>query len=292
MWNKNRIDKYNNFSLKLNYKKSSYFILIFICLIAIYYLASSSFSRMTIPTNPINNHSFIMTKKVFDSMISNQSVAKYLKNSPIYLIGGTKVTGYKIIPTADFKDETLLAANINKLPRGTKAILYDDEAWSYTPLTQQQNPVHYYKLAGQLAHSRGLKLLATPALDLIKVLNPTAKGNNQQINSYLKDNLAYKIAKYADVYEIQSQRLIQNKSLFNKLIAQASRQAKNSNQHVTVIAGISTCAGSPSSSQMAQAIKDTSTKVNGWWLNIPGHSPSSPNCQYSPSIAINSLASL
>ncbi len=279
-------------NLTNNYKKSIYLILLLVCILTIVYLSNSSLKQSTIPRNSTSINSWIMTKKVFDSITSNQSVAQYLKKSTVYLIGGSNVKGYTIIPTADFKDETLLAANINKLPTGTKAILYDDESWSYTPRVQQQDPAYYYKLAGQLAHSHGLKLIATPALDLIKVLNPSSKGNVQATSSYLKDNLAKEIASYADIYEIQSQRLIQNQTLFNNFINQSAKQAKTANSNIAVLAGVSTCAGSPTYQQLAQAIKNSANTVNGWWLNVPGSSPSSPNCKYSPSLIEQTIRSI
>ncbi len=44
--------------------------------------------------------------------------------------------------------------------------MYDPENWSATPVNEQQDPVKYMTLFGQLAHANGLKVIQAPALDL------------------------------------------------------------------------------------------------------------------------------
>ena len=50
-----------------------------------------------------------------------------------------------------------------------KWVMYDPEDWSQTPVNEQQDPVKYMKLFGQLAHANGLKVVEAPAMDLCSV---------------------------------------------------------------------------------------------------------------------------
>src|ERR1700735_3061823 len=50
-----------------------------------------------------------------------------------------------------------------------KWVMYDPENWTATPLNEQQDPVKYMTLFGQLAHAHGLKVIQAPALDLATV---------------------------------------------------------------------------------------------------------------------------
>ncbi len=50
-----------------------------------------------------------------------------------------------------------------------KWVMYDPENWAATPVNEQQDPVKYMTLFGQLAHANGLKVIQAPALDLATV---------------------------------------------------------------------------------------------------------------------------
>ena len=50
-----------------------------------------------------------------------------------------------------------------------KWVMYDPENWTATPVDEQQDPVKYMTLFGQLAHAHGLKVIQAPALDLATV---------------------------------------------------------------------------------------------------------------------------
>ena len=53
-----------------------------------------------------------------------------------------------------------------------KWVMYDPENWAATPVNEQQDPVKYMTLFGQLAHANGLKVIQGPALDLATVTGP------------------------------------------------------------------------------------------------------------------------
>ena len=56
-------------------------------------------------------------------------------------------------------------------------VMYDPEHWSKTPVSEQQNPVRYMTLFGQLAHAHGLKVIQAPALDLAYVTGSVLPRN-------------------------------------------------------------------------------------------------------------------
>src|SRR6266542_53536 len=54
----------------------------------------------------------------------------------------------------------------NLLPRGIKAISYDDENWHFTAASEIAHPVYSTKLASNLAHQHGLQFISSPGMDL------------------------------------------------------------------------------------------------------------------------------
>ncbi len=56
-----------------------------------------------------------------------------------------------------------------------KWVMYDPENWDATPVNEQQDPVKYMTLFGQLAHANGLKVIQPrPDLATVTVLPPPA----------------------------------------------------------------------------------------------------------------------
>jgi hypothetical protein len=238
------------------------------------------------PTN-LTGHVWIFTKGAFDAVIKDPIAASRLRHDTIYLIAGAPVAGYNIIPTIDFHDETQLARDISSRASYVKAVLYDNEDDSKTPKKQRINFAYYYKLAGQMAHQDGLQLVATPALNLTESLDPSADlgvgsppATPAMLAAYLSDDIAYNTAKYSNVIDIQSQGLTQESGVLSNFVQQASAQAKSANPNVTVLAGLSTCAGFPTNGQqLASAAEATAPYVSGWWMNIPAASGDIPNCE-------------
>lgn len=149
------------------------------------------------------------------------------------------------------------------------AVLYDCEAWRFTPEEEQKNPVYYYGLAAELAHRHGLKLIAAPATTLRKVLLAPTGPNTYP--PFMRTGIVGPIAKIADIFEIQAQGLLPQPDKFVDLVRNAAQEARAANPNIVFLAGLST---EPSgrmvtAADLQQAVARTQSLVAGYWLNIP-----------------------
>jgi hypothetical protein len=174
-------------------------------------------------------------------------------------------------------------------PSGIWGVLYDPEAWRFTPPAERRNVPDYARRAAQLAHSRGLKLVVTPATDLAHVLLPRP-GNIYR--AFVRLELARRIAPAADVYEIQSQGAETRPRLFVGYVAQEAAQVRAANPRAALLAGLST---NPhglrvTAPQIFHEVLATRHLVQGYWLNVPSGGPSCPTCARArPKVAIQLL---
>lgn len=159
------------------------------------------------------------------------------------------------------------------------AVLYDCEAWKFTPLEEQKNPVYYYGLAAELAHSHHLKLIAAPATTLRKVLLPPTGPDTYP--PFMRTGIVGPIAKVADIFEIQAQGLLPQPDKFVDLVHNAAAEARAANPKIVFLAGLST---SPSgrmvtAADLFHAVAQTKPLVEGYWLNIPSKSEYCEACE-------------
>jgi len=228
--------------------------------------ASSSRSQLNgAPNKPSTKvRYFIMSTQVLNSMVANPRARLAIKNDYIFVINNPKIqlssltAGLKLIKTEDFTSEAQLANHIDNLPLNTKAVLYDNEPWSYTPQNEQQNILYYYQQAAKLVHQHNLSLIATPVISNVV-------GDKTNINLFVQ------IAKIANVFDIQSQYDQNITSMYLghvKPIAQAIAQASPS---TIILSGLSTNprAGIPTPAQLDADAFSVSPYVSGYWLNIP-----------------------
>ena len=168
---------------------------------------------------------------------------------------------------------------INAISAGTRAILYDNENWSLTPLPERAQPILYAARAEALVHRHRMKFVFTPASDLADahVRSPGAGGSSYQ--RYLEQGLAGRGARVSDVFEIQSQQ-IEGTSAFLPFATLATAQAKAANPDAMLLLGIGTNPGGRSVTARAllHAYLSTRTKANGYWLNIPSRGRACPSC--------------
>ena len=117
-----------------------------------------------------------------------------------------------------------------------KAVLYDNEAWSFTPDFEQRAPGSYMAMAAELTHSHHLLFMASPGLSLTSVLR---SGVTRRATAYLELGLAAQAAKVADVVDIQAQSLERSNGAYVDFVKEAAAQARRANPNVTVLAGVS-----------------------------------------------------
>src|ERR1035441_966247 len=68
------------------------------------------------------------------------------------------------------------AIRARQLPPGIFGVLYDPEAWTFTPAAEQQNPVQAATAAAAVAHAHGMRFIVAPAIDLTNVLSSSGTG--------------------------------------------------------------------------------------------------------------------
>lgn len=184
------------------------------------------------------------------------------------------------------------AFNQGKIGPDVKAILYDSEAWSFTPPEEQRNFGTYAKMVADLVHGHGLQVIMAPAVDLVRNLAPPSEPRYE---AYLRLRLAAEAARYADVYEIQSQGSEKALPKFTQFVLAAAQQARAANPNVRVYAGLSTNPSGQSVTAQAivRAVDATRSGVDGYWFNVPAPSDYCPQCNaFLPELAIEVLRQL
>jgi hypothetical protein len=229
--------------------------------------------------------------------LSQHSRQELFGNTGTYLVESADGTDEGVTgaaATATFTSYTTLRATLadGGLPRGTKAVLFDDEHWSLTPSVEQLHPAEYEELAAALVHAHHLLFVTAPATDLTEVLAP---GDSDHYAAYIKLGLAASAARYANVVDIQAQGAELDLAKYASFVEQAAAQARKANSRVVVLAGIST---NPSgqhvtSAEFTAAFKAARPYVAGFWLNIPQAGTACPACGTpQPKAAIPLLESL
>ena len=219
---------------------------------------------------------WIMTAPVVAALAAQPDIRSALAADRIYEIlrpGEQPETGLNIVPTISYGSEADLAAAVTggQLPSYVKAVLYDNEHWSATPTAEQIAPATYYKLAAEVAHSSGLQLVATPAIYLVEVTS-SGTTNAVEATQFLRANILKDVAPYADVIDVQAQRLETDQQMYSAFLASAVAQIRAANSQVMILAGISIHPSSTESivADLVRLVATSRGYVSGYWLNVPG----------------------
>ena len=225
---------------------------------------------------------WMLTRAALAQMIIQPAVRVRLGRSPVYQIlqpGQQPLTVAGAVPVVTFAAVAGLrqAVTGQQLPAGTRAVLYDPEAWSFTPHAEQVAPARAAQHALSLARAHGLRLIVAPALNLTTVQPGLAGPRWRQ---FLKLGLAGQLARVSDVIELQAQSLERSTRTYAAFVRAAAAQARKANPAVQVLAGLSTNPPGAvvGSGQLIAAIRATERLVDGYWLNIPGRGPRCPAC--------------
>lgn len=232
---------------------------------------------------PASGPSWLLTLGALQEVMADPVIRAGLPRERVYELlqpGERPMRGVGALPVVTFSAVAALQDAISRgtLPAGTRAVLYDPEAWSYTPVSEQRDPVHAAARAAELAHAHGLLLIAAPALSLTGVLAPGDHAPGWR--RFLGLGLAAGFARVADVVELQAQSLERDSATYLAFVGAAAAQARASNPRVSVVAGVSTNPpGTPvDSQQVITAVHLTQSVVDGYWLNIPFPSRHCPAC--------------
>jgi hypothetical protein len=233
-------------------------------------------------TGPGDRSTWMLTRGALAQVLSDPAVAARLEAARVYEIltpGETPLTAAGAEPVVTFSSVSALrqAVDGGRLPSGTRAVLYDPEAWPYTPGSEQRDPVRAAQQAAAITRAHHLSLIVAPALDLATA-QPGPGGPLWR--RYLRLDLAGAMARVATVVEIQAQSLEREPRTYRAFVRAAAAQARAASPRVTVLAGLSTNPPGPavSGQQLASAVQASSAAVSGYWLNIPGQGPRCPAC--------------
>jgi hypothetical protein len=148
-----------------------------------------------------------------------------------------------------------------------KWVMYDPEGWANTPSAEQKDPVKYLGLFASLAHSKGYKVIETPARDLgnVATVCPLNTKTGENLNEwYVRCKIAAGAAN-ADVLVVQDQVNTTNLTDYTWLFSNARAQAVAVNATVQVDAEVSTNYGN--ADDMVAAAKSV-PKANGFYVSM------------------------
>jgi hypothetical protein len=217
---------------------------------------------------------WVVSVKALESVASDPAALDVLESGTIYEIVSARqspVAGVNAVVTDDFPSYAAMSAAVlsNALVPGTKALLYDPEDWSATPVDEQENVVSYIGDAVTLAHQHGLRLIVTPALDLVEVLAP-GTPRALEVSKFLSLGIE-QAAAAADVVDIQAQSREHSPTLYAAFVLKAAAAIRAARPQAIVIAGLSTnpITGAVTAGTLAAAIDSVKSAVQGYWLNMP-----------------------
>jgi len=225
---------------------------------------------------------WMLARSALSQVVTQPAVRAGLARSRVYEIlkpGQQPLAVAGAVPVVTFSAVSTLrqAVTGHELPAGTSALLYDPEAWAFTPRAEQTDPARAARQALRVARAHGLKLIVAPALNLT-IVQPGLSGFRWQ--QFLHLGLAGAMARVSDVVELQAQSLERSTTTYAAFVRAAAAQARAANPAVQILAGLSTNppGAAVSSRQLIAAIRATRGLVDGYWLNIPGRGPRCPTC--------------
>lgn len=245
-------------------------------------ITSPSQTSETVAASQKVTAKWVINSNVLKVLSKYQKIFSYITTQGVIEvtpIGSTPLVGEGIIPAVKFASSKRLVQAISSglIPTWAKAVVYDPEAWSLTPLPEQENPVTASDAASVAVRGAGLIYVVTPALDLTKVLAPGTPFDGQSLVAL---NLYGNLAKSADVMVVQSQSLEGDPTKFKALLSQSSKQANTTNSNIDLLGGLSTNLHGTTAtiSELTSSFSSGTGYVNGFWFNVPGYSVECPTC--------------
>jgi hypothetical protein len=238
---------------------------------------------------------WLLSRSVLAELIPDPVAVSELSGKLVYELlqpGEPPLPGVVAEPVVTFASAAALesAVKAGQLPSGTFGVLYDPESWVFTPVTEQQNPVQAATAAAAVAHAHGLRLIVAPALDLTTV--SASGGTDPGWRQFLDLDLVGRLAKVADVVELQAQSLEQDTNVYTAFVQAAAAQASAARPGIDLLAGLSTNPPGVAmeARQLTAAIQATRSVVDGYWLNVPVPGMQCPTCNAArPAIAVQVL---
>jgi hypothetical protein len=208
------------------------------------------------------------------SQVDSATASHFFNTSTAYGAGASLVktpvqAGYATTPVLNYTSYAQFSSDISSgaITYPYKWVMYDPEDWSQTPVNEQQDPVKYMELFGQLAHAHGLKVIEAPAMDLCSVSGTNYPRLSGETCSawFSRVNIAGAAATGGDIFVLQDESNTTNLSQYDSLYATTSAQARSANSGVKVYSEVSTANGT--AAQMASATQSISP--DGMYVAAP-----------------------
>ena len=249
-------------------------------------------------TGNLHTPAWLLTRSALSQLTAEPAARNLLQRAEVLEVlrpGQRPLVEVAAQPVVTFASAVALEETIRsgRLPPRTYGVLYDPEAWAFTPAAEQRDPARAATRAAAAAHADGLRLIVAPALNLTEVLSP--RNGQPRWRRFLNLKLVARVARVADVIELQAQSLERSTATYAAFVRAATSQARAASASVKVFSGLSTNPpGVPvSSRRLTEAIQATRSKLEGYWLNIPGRGVRCPTCNAPrPQIAIQTLQAL
>jgi hypothetical protein len=227
---------------------------------------------------------WVLTATDLRQVESDPRARRVLARGQIYEIVGETIpkaaTGdLAAVPTADFKSVADLeqALKTNRLDPAIRAVVYDNESWSFTPLDEQRHPDAAMARAARLVRSSGRTFISAPGTDLAGRLNKKAAS---PLAAYLAEGLAGAAATSGGILDIQAQVAERDPAQFRRFVTAAAAQARAANPTIRIVVGLTTesSLGPVSGDDLANLMAPLVGQVDGFWISDPTSGPFCPNC--------------
>jgi hypothetical protein len=232
------------------------------------------------PSGAAAKPAWIMTAGNVQSLsLTDSSTAAYFFNTPTAYGAGASLVKtpvqarYATTPVLSYTSYAQFSSDIqgNRITYPYKWVMYDPEAWAQTPVSEQQDPVRYMTLFGQLAHANGLKVIQAPALDLAWVpgsVLPLRQGESGD-QWFVRVNIAGAAAAAGDIFQLQNESNTTSGGQYAYMFNTTQAQAQAANPNAKVFSEVSTVNGT--ATQMATAAQSISP--DGFYVAAAGNIP-------------------
>ncbi|HXZ99324.1 MAG TPA: hypothetical protein VEK76_03150 [Candidatus Binatia bacterium] len=197
--------------------------------------------------------------------------------------GATPVPGFAAQPVVSFRSYQAFSAAVSSgaIPTWARLALLDLEHWTFTPLTEQENPSDYETVFVRLARSHGLTPILAPGLDLTQTLAPgSASPEAAFVALGLPAEAAQALAGGPGYIDLQAQSLEGSSTSYSSFVTEARAQVTSTDPSAVVLAGLSTnpSAGPVDLTELSSDVSATRSLVAGYWLNVPSPGAACPGC--------------
>jgi hypothetical protein len=211
---------------------------------------------------------------------SDPSLRLLFDKASTYLTGDRFRRAYEIsgldkpILVATYASFSAFRADVrnSSVPHRVRAVMYDPEAWEFTPAPERRAPARYMRKFSGLARRLDYAVVLSPSRDLMTVEGSSCRSRGgESINAaYIRCHIAGVGARFSDVFDVQAQLLEEKSAEYRSFVALAAKQARRANRSVVLVSQLSTApADRPVTAQvLADASRAVSDVVDGFFLFV------------------------